>query len=554
MFVSDGNGNRDPRIVDIYHPIRRLYEDHFKNNLSSDTTVTIFEWKAEDPLADVLLATLGAFPTADATGTDYISLLRRDLSAKTVVINPDEPLPQFSGEVWPVSAFSRGFIQQHYQIQNYWGHPGVYVGRVDNFEDQITFWNLRATNTSLMFYDPSYASRFESSLMMWLEDLRSRPSGRFESENSITVWLGDQMAGSDISIFGQGISLNDVCKETWNGFNIKVPYMYFSEASVLAVIGESTGGFPRMSFQLPPKPFFEDEKLYVQCMIVSVDSRTRSFGNEQTTFQIPFVPELNGYYGRQCCYQVNGARAEPNGLGIVSSASGSSMFLDSLNIMELVKQLFLISGIDAKPSTPGLIATRLVQQMSGLQGCRVFKIGGVRELIERYKPDRSFTRSGALQIIRADSVTGKSFDKYKDLFIEQRSRGIDLKPESVLAYLLKRGVFRAGLVFDCPSCTLDFWISLDDVGSEVSCEYCGHAFNATPLLKDRDWRFRRSGLFGRDNNQEGAIPVILTLQQLDTFYTGEILFATAMKLKSNNANVLNCETDFVAIVRRPRTC
>lgn len=552
LFVSDGYGNRDPRIVDIYHPIRRLYEEHFKNNPTPDTTVTIFEWQIEeDPLADVLLATLGAFPTADATGTDYISLLKRDLSAKTVVINPDAPLPQFSKEVWPVSTFSRAFIQQHYQIQNYWGHPGVYVGRVDNFEDQITFWNLRATNISLMFYDPSYASRFQSSLMMWLENLRSRPSGRFGSENSIAIWLGDQMAESDIAIFGQGISRISARKETWNGFNIKAPYMYFSEATVLAVSDESTGGFPRMSFQLPPKPFFEDEKLYAQHMIVSVDSMNGSYSNEQTTFQIPFVPELNEYYGRQCCYQINGARAEPNGLGIVSSASGSNMFLDSLNIMEFVKQLFLISGIDAKPSTPGLIATRLIQQMGGLQGCRVFKIGGVRELIEQYKPDKSFTRSCALQIIRAPTVAGKPFDKYKDFFIEQRSRGIDLKPESVLAYLLERSVFRAGLVFDCPSCTLDFWISLDDIGSEVSCEYCGHAFNATPLLKDRDWRFRRSGLFGRDNNQEGAIPVILTLQQLDTLYRGEILFATAMKLKSNNANALNCETDFVAIAQRP---
>ncbi len=114
--------------------------------------------------------------------------------------------------------------------------------------------------------------------------------------------------------------------------------MYFSEATVLAVSDESTSGFPRMSFQLPPKPFFEDGKLYAQHMIVSVDSMNGSYSNEQTTFQIPFVPELNEYYGRQCCYQINGARAEPNGLGIVSSASGSNMFLDSLNIKELVKR------------------------------------------------------------------------------------------------------------------------------------------------------------------------------------------------------------------------
>lgn len=553
LFVPYGDGERGPQIVDIYHPIRRLYEEHFKNNPSPDTAVTIFEWQAEDPLADVLLATLGAVPTVEVTGTDYPSLLKRDLSAKTVVLTPADPLPQLAGKDWAVSAFCRAFIQQHYSVRNYWGHPGVYVGSVSNFDDMVTFWNLRATNTSLIFYDPCHAARFEHSLTKWLEILRSLPSGRFESENSIAVWSRGRMSESDIGIFGQGVRPCDAHDGIWNGLNIKAPYMYFTETSVLAVVGEDSDGSPRASFQLPPKPFYEDTKLYDQQMVVSVDPGIGLYGNEQATLHTLFVPELNEYYGRQCYFEFDRARVEPNGLGIISQATRSDLSLDALNIADLVKQLFLSFGIDANPSTPGLIATRLIQQMGGLQKCRVFKIGGVRELIEQCKPDSSFTRSGALQTIRADPITGTvSFEQYKDLHIEQRPHGTDLKAEAVLSYLLKRGVFRAGLAFDCPSCTLDFWMSIDDVSSEVSCEYCGHTFNVTPLLKDRDWRFRRSGLFGRDNNQEGAIPVVLTLLQLHTtFHSSEILFTTAMKLKSDNAHAINCETDFVAVVQRP---
>ncbi len=553
LFVPYENSKRGPQIVDIYHPIRRLYEEHFKNNPSPDTTVTIFEWQAEDPLADVLLATLGAVPKADVSGTDYPFLLKRDLSAKTVVLTPAEPLPQFAEKNLAVSAFCRAFIQQHYSVQNYWGHPGLYVGSVSNFDDQVTFWNLRATNTSLMFYDPCHAARFEPNLTKWLEILRSRPSGRFESDNSISVWFKEGVREPDVSGFGQGLRLCTARDGTWNGPNIKAPYMYFSEGSALAVIGEESGSLPKVSFQLPPKPFYEDTKLYDQHMVVSVDPGIGLFGNERATLQTPFIPELNEYYGRNYYFEWDKARAEPDGLGIISHANRADLSLSALNVVELVKQLFLSSGIDATLSTPGLIATRLIQQMGGLQKCRVFKIGGVRTLIEQCKPDQSFTRSGALQTIRADPITGiESFDQYKDLFIEQRPHGVELKAEAVLAYLLKRGVFRAGLVFGCPSCTLDFWISIDDVGSDVSCEYCGHTNNVTPLLNARDWRFRRSGLFGRNNNQEGAIPVLLTLQQLHTtFHSNEILFTTAMKLKSNNARAINCETDFVAIVQRP---
>ena len=36
-------------------------------------------------------------------------------------------------------------------------------------------------------------------------------------------------------------------------------------------------------------------------------------------------------------------------------------------------------GIAASPSKPGLIASTLIRQMGGLDGCRPFKIAGVRE-------------------------------------------------------------------------------------------------------------------------------------------------------------------------------
>lgn len=122
---------------------------------------------------------------------------------------------------------------------------------------------------------------------------------------------------------------------------------------------------------------------------------------------------------------------------------------------------------------------------------------------------------------------------------------------SVLAHLLKKGIFRAGLKFDCPGCRLEFWTSLDDVRTEATCEYCGHKFNITPYLKDRDWAFRRSGLFGKNDHQEGAISVVLTLQQLHTFHLQEMLYVPAMSLKSKSTAISKCETDFVVLTQCP---
>ena len=76
------------------------------------------------------------------------------------------------------------------------------------------------------------------------------------------------------------------------------------------------------------------------------------------------------------------------------------------------------------------------------------------------------------------------------------------------------------------------------------CEYCGGR-NLTALhLRDRgDWRFRKSGLFAKDNNQEGAIPVVLTLLVfLRILDMSEFVCTTALKL-----NPPSCETDFCVL-------
>ncbi len=146
------------------------------------------------------------------------------------------------------------------------------------------------------------------------------------------------------------------------------------------------------------------------------------------------------------------------------------------------------------------------------------------------------------------------FADYESLYIEPRDHRGPLKPQDAFNYLLKKGVFRAGLKLLCPNCELDSWVHLDDARTVNRCEYCGKDFNITPQLKDRDWAYRRSGLFGRDDHQRGGIPVALMLQQLQTAMHDRILaFTTGTDLDSITADIQKCETDFVLIVEAPRT-
>lgn len=332
----------------------------------------------------------------------------------------------------------------------------------------------------------------------------------------------------------------------WNGLNLKPPLMYIEQNSALGIVSDSRG-VPSLSFELRPKPFYDDRALHNQHAVVSVRALVPS-ATEETTFTCPCIPELNQFYGREAYFISIPVRVGRNELGIVTSVTTNDLTIHSVSRRKLVSEIFKAFGMKAEPSDAGRIAMRLIHQMGGIQSCRAFKISGVRTLIERYSPLQSFTRGNATQIIGQNDPTTNlpRFEPYEDLFIESRKGG-KLTPHQVFDFLLKRGVFRVGLDLLCPNCELAFWTALDNVLTELTCEYCGRKFDVTTQLKDRSWAFRRSGLFGREDHQQGAIPVALTLQQLDTVLHGDSIYVTGMKIEPTTASILPCESDFVFV-------
>jgi hypothetical protein len=341
----------------------------------------------------------------------------------------------------------------------------------------------------------------------------------------------------------------EVDGEFWNSSSLKPPLMFIEHHSALGTFSESRG-IPSLSFELRPKPFYDNPELHNQEVMVTVQPLLES-PTEETTFRYPYIPELNQFYGREAYFQSTVARAGRGELGVVTPVTRNDLTIHSVSRRKLVSEIFAAFGMKAEPSEAGRIAMRLIHQMGGIQGCRVFKIAGVRSLIERYGPLQSFNRSNAIQIIgQNDPVTGRPrFDPYEGLFIEPRAGG-KLTPHQVFDFLLNKSIFRVGLNFTCPNCELPFWKHVDEIATETPCDYCGERFRVTSQLKDRDWAFRRSGLFGRDDHQQGAIPVAVALQQIDTVLFPEGIYVTAMNIAPVKAAIMPCETDFVVVSQK----
>lgn len=410
----------------------------------------------------------------------------------------------------------------------------------------MNFWNLRAADLDLMFYDPDYDPRLRPSVDHFLNALRQRPtSDSHPWAGGIAGWVKN-VPGEIRTDLGNDIYCRGMDDALRNGFSIKPAAMYLKgDYSTLGSVDENYGT-PSLAVALSKKPFYDDLNLHNQHVVVSV----RFFGglieNSDAVFQYPYLPELNEYYSRETHVLLNAVRSEQEGLGIITKVTTNDLRIAALPKHDLIAKIFAAFGMKCEPSQPGRIATRLIRQMGGIQGCRVFKIAGVRKLIEAYNPLESFTRGAALQLIgEINPNTGKpNFDRYEGLFLGPRQRP-KLKPEDAFTYLLRRGVFRAGLKLLCPNCDLSFWQPLDSLATEVECEYCGQKFDITPQLRDRDWAFRRSGLFGKNDHQEGSIPVAVTLQQLNTITNWDSLFTTNMNLDPDGVAIDPCETDLI---------
>lgn len=549
-IFTDSESGKSATLLDVFHTIYRIYEDHVKNIPDPRISFTIFEWDNNDPLSDMALAMLGGFPSNDEIGVDYSSLIEKYLPTKRFVMNPDQPLPCDFFMSFNISNLtSYKLLSRFVHVRSY-DKSGFYIGNAQDFADLINFWNLRAADIDLIFYDHNHDIRFNPLRDEYLNLLRSEPQDQIEIRNPIAIWSKSRKTSIDLSSFGSGLIPSVVDLYTWNGLNVKPTLIHFKEQFVLGTVTDDAE-IPSISFQLPEKPFLDDFEFHKHHLVVSVHPLVDITKSDEVTFLPPYIPELNEYYGREGYFIWNAARAEVDGLGIVINVIQNDLRLRALKCRTLIEKIFEAFGMSAKPSQAGLIASRLIQQMGGLQGCRVFKIAGVRKLIEKYNPFQSFTRSAAVQIIgQNDANTGQpNFSEYENLYIEYRHGG-KLKPTDAFTYLVKKGVFRVGLKFNCPNCQLEFWLSLDDVRTLVKCEYCGNEFNVTPQLQDRDWAYRRSGLFGREDHQEGGIPVALTLQQINTMLVlRSMIYGTAININPVTAQIDPCETDLVVITQ-----
>jgi hypothetical protein len=284
LFIQGSEGRGLATFLDIYHPVRSIYEEHIDGKQEPQLTATLYEWAVGDPLEHVFLAQFGAYPPREEIHLDYGGMVERNLKGARVALPVDGPIPADAHKKLTPSALSE-FDLWRDRSPN-WDHPGLYVGDASDFADIVNFWNLRAAGVRVIFFDPKHEARMGEMARAFTKLLKERPREDRRFEADLGVWSKEGKEVDTKPFQPASLMRVEIREGLWNGLNLKPALMYIEDERVLGSRSENDG-IPSLTFELREKPFYQGHEVHAQHYVASIDPL--AFGeDEQVTFTYPF--------------------------------------------------------------------------------------------------------------------------------------------------------------------------------------------------------------------------------------------------------------------------
>jgi len=529
--------------LDSSNIIHNIWKSNFKDKINSNikSNFILTKWDKNDKLANLFAICFGYFPKNYKLKYDFEEFYLKGLYAKKINLDSDKSI-SYDPNKWIYPLLLTG-LKLNIVYNNLLPDKGIFIGDENNFSDLLYFWNLRAAGFYLMFLPKNYIQIFKNTIEKYLKKLDNIPIQIKNIDDYICV-CHSSTNNNEVNKIIKNFQVKKKlwlldCKDMfWNDFNIRPIKYYLKEDNVLGIVDKSYDDY-NITFKLPEKSFIENSRNVIfQKLLISIKSITE-FAYPGYTINPPFIPELNEFYGREIVFDPRRVRIKKDSISIIVDVNKESLSLYPLPYSKIFKSIFEYAQIKVSVSQAGLITKRIIEKLGGIEGGRVFKIKGVRELFRNLKTNRCKIRKEMEEIFWDD---GK-FKKYEKLFIEPRE-SVRLKTGNVFDFLLKKDFLRVGLELKCDHCKLKDWISLKDLDDWWDCRFCGYKNKIALHLKNQgEWKYRKSGLFAKDNDQEGSLPVILTLLQLKrlNLYSSNFLYNPSLNLKFD---LIKCEIDF----------
>ena len=547
MFTENWHSKKKSLVyLDSLNIIEKHYHKYFKGVPAKEggSNCVLPKWTDTDPLANVFALTFGTYTNNFSLQDDFENAFLKGLRSKKIDIEKDKELDaDLAGKISPITLTSIGLKNYRREL---FRDGGIYLGDANNFDDLIFYWNLRATGLWIEFLPIQGHERYLKFIEKHLDHV-AKSTKKPDFHRSIIFYYRNKAEEIIDPIFNKfkkdGIPFykSNISNYSFDDTLHNLPTDILGWEFTNGLVDKSYGKYV-VNVNLPEKKFITTESerdVSKQTLAVSLDSYS-DFGFAGYTLKLPYIRDLNEFYSREVSVDSWKIRAEEDSIAVIIDLDDKTETLYPIEHQTLISKVFDFARIKAQISQPGLIARKIIEKIGGLEDARVLKIKGVRKILQEGSPGSTITRGEATKTIHEND-----FQKHKRLFIEAREKA-ELDSSSVFDYLLKKDFFRAGLELTCEQCRLKNWLTLKSIDDFWMCEYCGGQNQTSTHLKTRgDWKFRKSGLFAKDNHQEGAIPVLLTLLAIKRIADhSNFTYSTALELSGEN---LGCETDLCIV-------
>ena len=531
--------------LSVLEAINHQWSNEFKDKADDyQSNWSLIKWEVSDPLSNLFAVTFGYYPCNLNLRDDYESLFVSGLRPRIDNVATNETVSStFANRRTPLALTSLMLVSK--PLPSTTRELGLYIGDPRDFRSLVNFWNLRAAGNRIQFLPKNDLDRYGDFLAAYLGLLDKLTSGNPNVTDRLNFYFQDEKVDYIRALaakFKTTKPITFVDLGALDNFElVDNPSVFsFRYDRTLSVVDRNPVGY-KVLVNLPEMKFLgEREFEFPAPKLVATIHPDRGSEHPDFTLRLPYIRSLNEDFGRDVLSMsgFEDLRVEQDGVGVIVETTDRTLEMYPIAFYTVIQKVLKSAGIDSSLSQAGLLTKRILEKIEGLFGASIFKVTGVRKLIRQTGVTEAITRGEATKQIRDDG----SIEKFKSPFSKSKA------PDSnrIFDTLLTRDFFRAGLNLECNHCRLINWLPLKDIDDFWTCQYCGDRQLTSVQLKTRgDWRFRRSGLFGKDNNQEGAIPVILTLSWLDQFGSfSEMLHCPALNLTAPD---LKCEIDFCGL-------
>jgi hypothetical protein len=540
ILVADWRTKRNTvAYLDVLNAIDKYWEQEFKHAaVGSDSACRLVTWDENDTLRHLFAIGFGAYDGALNLKDDFRDAFLKELRASEVHIPDGSDIPADLVRKTTPMRLTGADLRVDGRFRTWTG--GLYFGNAADVADLTAFWNIRASGGAVEFVCLKSAPRMGAFAKAHLAHLDSLPQRHPNIEDHIAFFFRNDQDAVLAELKTMPIKKRPLLYPLQRpSANLGSASPAFDLDSALGLVDRDAGGDYSVTLTLPEKEFLGGVRMPRQQLMASIEPHG-DFGYPGYTLEPPFRIALTEFYSRKIHIDPWSVRTEPDGIGLFISTYDKTAHLRPMKHAAVVEALFGEAKMSLQASVGGRLADRLLEALGGYEATRVFKIRGVRNLIAQFDSQTPIGRGEATNAI----WNGGQFKDHERLYIEARDAPT-LTAATTFDFLLKHGFYRAGLEFKCDNCGLLNWLSLRQVDDRWICEYCGHSGITSLHIRDRgDWKFRKSGLLARDNNQEGAIPVLLSLLTLGRVFDERLLRLTSFNVLTG---VPPCEIDFTAL-------